>query len=76
MEDFNHQEAMEEQISINIDNLWELNRLQRKSLTDDEEKSASGELWFVDDSSWTLRRIARKNSTWIWRIVVLRQWMI
>ena len=38
MEDYDHLEAMEEQISLNIDNLWELNRLKKKSLTDDEEK--------------------------------------
>ena len=38
MEDYDHLEAMEEQISLNIDNLWELNRLKKKVLTDDEEK--------------------------------------
>ena len=30
---------MEEQISMNIDNLWELKRLQRKALSDEDEKT-------------------------------------
>ena len=38
MEDYDRLEAMEEQISHNIDTMWELNRLKKKSLTDDEEK--------------------------------------
>ena len=36
MEDYDRLEAMEEQISHNT--MWELNRLKKKSLTDDEEK--------------------------------------
>ena len=38
MEDYDRLEAMEEQVTHNIDTMWELARLKKKSLTDDEEK--------------------------------------
>ena len=37
-EDYDRLEAMEEQVTRNIDTMWELARYKKKSLTDDEEK--------------------------------------
>ena len=36
--DYDRLEAMEEQVTRNIDTMWELARYKKKSMTDEEEK--------------------------------------